>query len=46
MRLRRVPVLSLIQDLGPRRGFELTNLIDEVVENEQSVEDDEKAGEQ
>ena len=46
MRLRRVPELSFIQDLGPRRGFELTHLIDEVVEDEHNVEDDEGAKEQ
>lgn len=46
VRLRRVPELSFIQDLGPRRGFELTHLIDEVVEDEQDLEHDEKAEEQ
>ncbi len=43
VRLRRVPELSFVQDIGPRRGFELTHLIDEVVEDEQSVDDDERA---
>ena len=42
VRLRRVPELSFVQDIGPRRGFALTHLIDEVVEDEQSVDDDER----
>lgn len=46
VRLRRVPALSFIQDLGPRRGLELTTLIDDVVEDGQNVEDDESAKEQ
>ena len=45
VRLRRVPELSFVQDIGPRRGFELTHLIDEVVEDEQGHEDDENTGE-
>lgn len=45
LRLRRVPELSFVQDLGPRRGFELTHLIDEVVAYEQNVEDDETSQE-
>jgi ribosome-binding factor A len=46
LQLRRVPELSFIQDLGPRRGFELTHLIDELVEDEQTVEDEDAAEEQ
>ena len=46
VQLRRVPELSFIQDLGPRRGFELTHLIDELVEDEQTVEDEDAAEEQ
>jgi len=45
VRLRRVPELSFVQDLGPRRGFALTHLIDEVVAHEQNVEDDETSQE-
>ncbi len=40
VRLRRVPALSFVQDLGPRRGLELTHLIDEVVDTEQDADDD------
>ena len=40
VRLRRVPALSFVQDLGPRRGMELTHLIDEVVDAEPDTHDD------
>lgn len=45
VRMRRVPELTFVQDLGPRRGMELTNLIDEVVAAEQNTDDDETAEE-
>ncbi len=42
VRLRRVPELTFVHDLGPRRGFELTHLIDELVEDEQTSDDQER----
>ena len=46
VQLRRVPELSFIQDMGPRRGFELTHLIDEVVEGEKRTDGEETIEEQ
>lgn len=46
VQLRRVPELTFIQDMGPRRGFELTHLIDELVEGEQQIDDEKTIEEQ
>ena len=46
VQLRRVPDLTFLQDLGPRRGFELTHLIDEVVEEDERVGNEETSEKQ
>jgi len=45
VRMRRVPELTFVQDLGPRQGLALSQLIDEAVAADEESKDDDSAEE-